>query len=156
MSFSGGNGGLSAIYRPTADVPTLQTPTASMRFVATGALTGGEFGLFLREMAPHAGGPEAHFHRTFSESFYVLEGTVKFFNGEHWVDGTAGDFLYVPRGGIHAFRNDSDATASMVMIFAPGSREQFFKEAAEIRASGRELTPQEWTDFYARHDQYMV
>ena len=156
MSFSSDQGELSATLRTAADVETLDTSGVSMRFVATADLTRGEFGLFLREMAPHAGGPEPHFHRTFSESFYVLEGTVKFFDGEMWVDGTAGDFLYVPRGGIHAFRNESDAPAKMVMVFTPGSREQFFREAAEIRESGRELTPQEWTEFYARHDQYMV
>lgn len=32
-----------------------------------------------------------------SEAFYVLSGTVSLYNGTEWVDGHAGDFLYVPR-----------------------------------------------------------
>jgi mannose-6-phosphate isomerase-like protein (cupin superfamily) len=50
-----------------------------------------------------ARGADPHFHRTFSESFYVMDGTVRLFNGETWIDAVKGDFLDVPRGGIHAF-----------------------------------------------------
>jgi hypothetical protein len=32
----------------------------------------------------------------------------------------------------------------------------FFGELAEMRRSGRTLTPEEMTAFYARHDQVMV
>ena len=73
------------------------------------------------------------------------------------MDATAGDFLYVPAGGIHAFANVSDEPASMLILFAPGPpREQYFLELAEIAESGRELSAEEWAEFYARHDQYMV
>ena len=36
------------------------------------------------------GGADPHFHKTFSESFYVLEGTVRLFNGETWIDAVKG------------------------------------------------------------------
>jgi mannose-6-phosphate isomerase-like protein (cupin superfamily) len=128
-----------------------------MLFVATGAVTRRQFGLFRRNMNPHSGGPDAHFHRTFSESFYVIEGTVRLYDGKGWVEGTAGDFLYVPKGGIHAFRNDGDASASMLIVFAPGtSRERYFTELDEIRRSGRHLSAAEEKALMARHDQYMV
>jgi quercetin dioxygenase-like cupin family protein len=108
-------------------------------------------------MHPHAGGPDAHFHRTFSESFYILEGIVRLYDGRDWVEAGAGDFLYVPKGGIHAFSAASDQPASMLILFAPGeARERYFQEVEEIRASGRKLTDDEWTELYARHDQYMV
>ena len=32
-----------------------------------------------------------------------------------------GDFLFVPEGGIHGFRNESGAPASMLLLFAPGA-----------------------------------
>ena len=157
MSYTAEHGETSATYRPLAEAPLVDGPNWSMRFIASDDLTQRQFGFFIREMRSRAGGPAPHFHRTFSESFYVLEGTIRFFDGDRWVEGSKGDFLYVPAGGIHAFNHDSDADASMVILFAPGTaRENFFREAAEIRASGRELTPEEWTQFYARHDQYMV
>jgi hypothetical protein len=73
------------------------------------------------------------------------------------VDAAAGDFFYVPRGGVHGFSNVSGAAASMLVLFAPGApREKFFTELIEIRQAGRELSQDEWAEFYARHDQYMV
>ncbi|WP_459707839.1 cupin domain-containing protein [Actinophytocola sp. KF-1] len=154
MSFQGE---VSATYRPAGTPAELEGPTTTSRFLATGALTGGHFGLFQWDMAPRAGGPGAHFHKTFSESFYVLDGTVRLYDGERWVDAVKGDYLYVPENGIHAFRNDSDEPASMLILFAPGPpRERYFLESAEIAASGRKLTAEERTEFLARHDQYMV
>ncbi|MGH2489201.1 MAG: cupin domain-containing protein, partial [Candidatus Limnocylindria bacterium] len=132
-------------------------PSSSTTFVAPGSVTRRQFGVFRRDMGPHAGGPDAHFHRTFSESFYVLSGTVRFYDGKDWVEASAGEFLYVPKGGIHAFSADSDEPSSMLILFAPGSaRERYFIEVEEIRRSGQTLTPEQWTELWARHDQYMV
>jgi mannose-6-phosphate isomerase-like protein (cupin superfamily) len=157
MTYVGETGEINATYRPVGEVETLVRPKVRNAFVATGDVTNREFGLFQYDMAPEAGGPAAHFHRTFSESFFVLDGTVRLFNGERWVEATKGDFLYVPQGGIHAFSNDSGEAASMLILFAPApARERYFRELAELVDSGRELTPEERTAFLARHDQYMV
>jgi quercetin dioxygenase-like cupin family protein len=40
-----------------------------------------------------------------------MEGTVRLYNGETWIDAVKGDFLYVPQGGIHAFSNESGEVA---------------------------------------------
>lgn len=126
-----------------------------MRFVAPGAATNGQFGLFEWNMPPGAGGAEAHFHKTFSESFFVMSGMVEFYDGSRWMLARKGDFLYVPMGGVHGFRARSDGPASMLILFAPGApRERYFRELAEIRDNGRTLTEDEWTAFFARHDQY--
>ncbi len=157
MTYVGDAGEINATYRPIGEVETLVRPNVTNAFVATGSVTRGQFGLFQYTMAARAGGPDAHFHKTFSESFYIVSGTVRLFNGEKWVDATGGDFLYVAEGGIHAFRNESDEPASMLILFAPAPpRENYFRELAELIDSGRELSPEEYTEFLARHDQYMV
>jgi len=47
--------------------------------------------------------------------------------------------------------------ASLLILFAPGPpRERYFEELAEIGRTGRQLSPEEWTDLYARYDQFMV
>lgn len=92
-----------------------------------------------------------------TESFYILSGTVRLHDGTGWRDAAPGDFLFVPEGGVHAFRNESGEPASMLLLFTPGApREGYFEELAEIAATGRELSDEEWTEFYHRHDQYMV
>ena len=44
-------------------------------------------------------GPGPHFHRTMSESFFVLTGTVLIYDGTAWVETHPGDFTFVPEGG---------------------------------------------------------
>jgi mannose-6-phosphate isomerase-like protein (cupin superfamily) len=156
MSYEG-PGEVIAVYRPYNEVKPLLVRTTEARFVAPGSLTGGRFGLFRWDMAAGTKGAGAHFHRTFSESFFILSGTVRLYNGDRWVGATAGDFMYVPEGGVHGFSNDSDEPASMLILFAPGApRERYFEELAEIVATSRQLSSEEWAQLYARHDQYMV
>ncbi|MFI9818305.1 cupin domain-containing protein [Saccharothrix variisporea] len=149
-------GEFSAVFRPATTPPDLTIGVKSrVGHLATGATTEGQFGLYRWDMAAIPNGPGAHFHKTFSESFFVLEGTVSLFDGDRWIDATPGDFLYVPPGGVHAFSNNSAAPASMLVLFTPGApREAYFEELADIVASGRQLTPEEWTRLYAEHDQY--
>ncbi len=140
-----------------ADAPTLQVGATTARFIATGNQTDGRYGLFRWHMSATSGGATPHLHRTFSEAFYVLEGTVTVFDGREWRAGGPGDFLYVPPHGAHGFRNDSRAPASMLILFAPGPpRENYFRELAERIASGSRYSDEDRTAFMARHDQYEV
>jgi quercetin dioxygenase-like cupin family protein len=125
------------------------------RAVALGWQTREEFGLFRSEMAQ---GSEvaAHFHRTFSESFYLLWGRMELWNGDAWRGVSAGDLAYIPPGGVHGLRI-TEGPAEVLTLFVPGiPRERFVLELMEIRQSGRQLAPKEWAAFYRRHDQYMV
>ena len=157
MSYEG-DGEISAVHRPEDGVELLKvSATAAARFIATGSSTDGRYGLFRWDMAERAGGASPHFHRTFSEAFFILSGNVRLYNGAKWLSATGGDFFYVPEGGVHGFRNDADEAASMLILFAPGApRERYFEELAEISASGRRLSDEEWTELFTRHDQYMV
>ena len=156
MSYEG-EGEVSAVLRRDGSFDTLMLRSTAARFVAPTALTGGRYGLFRWDMAARGGGASPHFHRTFSESFFVLSGSLTLFDGRHWSRGLAGDFLYVPDGGIHGFRNDADEPGSMLILFAPGPpREQYFQELANVYASGRTLNREEWVELWARYDQYPV
>jgi mannose-6-phosphate isomerase-like protein (cupin superfamily) len=154
-----GHGSVSASFRPAGTPADLTIGVRSrVGYLATGATTDGQFGLYRFDLAavpPGGSAPTGHYHRTISESFFILEGTVSLYNGETWRDTTAGDYLYVPPGGIHGFANNSGAPASMLILFTPGApREAYFVELADIAASGRQLTSAEWTELWARHDQY--
>ncbi|WP_433477332.1 cupin domain-containing protein [Spirillospora sp. CA-142024] len=155
--YLGDKGEISGALRTVDTAPELSIGgRTNVHYLATGASTGGHYGLYRWEMGTEPSGSGAHFHRTFSESFFVLSGTVSLYNGEDWRSGSPGDFLYVPPGGIHAFRN-TDGPATMLVLFAPGApREAYFEELAEIVESGRQLSEEEWADLYHRHDQYMV
>jgi quercetin dioxygenase-like cupin family protein len=156
MSYSEDIGAVSARYRPGGAAASVTYPSGThVRFTAPGSVTEGQYGLFEWNMTGTPGGADPHFHKTFSESFYITEGTVRLFDGETWVNAVKGDFLYVPQGGIHAFSNESGAPARMLILFAPGApREEYFEELAAIRSSGRTLTREDWVALWGRHDQY--
>ena len=105
--YHGDGGEVTATLRPNdREAEVVYANGTKCRYLATGAQTGGLFGLYRWEMVPKAGGPAPHFHRTLAESFYVLVGTVKIFDGREWLDANPGDFVHVPIGGIHGFRNE--------------------------------------------------
>jgi mannose-6-phosphate isomerase-like protein (cupin superfamily) len=150
-------GAVSATLRRAAQPADLVSDRTEISYLATKVSTDGGFGLYRYVMTEQPSGPSPHFHRTMSESFFILSGTVRLYDGDEWVDAAAGDFLYVPVGGIHAFRNESGARAEMLLLFAPGAaREAYFEGLVERAASGREFTEEEQTAFLREHDQYLV
>jgi mannose-6-phosphate isomerase-like protein (cupin superfamily) len=151
--YHGERGEASATYRPTAHEPDLVYANGtSVHYLANGASTDGQFGLYRWEMGPDPSGPGPHFHRSIAESFYVLAGTVRIYDGREWLETQTGDFVHVPPGGIHGFRNESAAPAAMLIHFAPGApREGYFEGLARFAVTWRP-GEDELADFYRRHD----
>jgi mannose-6-phosphate isomerase-like protein (cupin superfamily) len=149
--YRGGTGEVSATLRRADHKPELSHASGGgAHYLATGASTDGEFGLYRWDMGETPSGPEAHFHASISESFFVLSGTVRLYDGGSWIEGLPGDFLYVPPGGIHAFRNES---ASMLILFTPGApREDYFETLATGRL--KDMTDDERVAFFLRHDTF--
>jgi mannose-6-phosphate isomerase-like protein (cupin superfamily) len=155
--YRGDTGEATAWARP-ADAPReLDNATGGgAAYLATGASTDGHFGLYRWDMGPERSGPDPHFHRSISESFFVLSRTIRLYDGKAWLDAAPGDFLYVPEGGIHAFKNESGAPASMLILFAPGApREDYFETLADA-ARRAAMDEEQWAAFYDRHDTYWV
>jgi quercetin dioxygenase-like cupin family protein len=155
--YHGDSGLTNAALRSSDHSPELTYPSGgTVHYLATGESTAGEFGLYRWEMGPAPSGPDPHFHKTITESFYVLTGTIRLYDGRQWIDGTPGDFLFVPKGGIHAFRNESGNPASMLILFAPGApREDYFETLARL-AEGLVMSDDEKTEFFLRHDTYWL
>ncbi len=150
--YDGALGEATAAYRPQGSPPEIERPGVSVHYLATGAGTDGQLGLYRWEMTG-PGGPGPHFHRSITESFYVLSGTIALFDGSGWVDGSPGDFLYVPQGGVHGFRNESGEPATMLILFTPGApREDYFERVHTLSS----MSPEEREEFFVRHDTFWV
>ena len=144
--------------RPLADHPFVDGGNGrALRMIATGRGTAGRFGLLEYRLDARQPGASPHYHQTFSESFYVLYGTMTLYVGAEWRPCVPGDFAIAHERGVHGFRNDGDEPASVLILFTPGvAREAFFAEMAEIGRSGRRPTKEQLAAIYARHDQVMV
>ena len=122
---------------------------STCEYLATGDQTDGRFGLYRWTFGREESGPDAHFHRSITEQFYVLSGAVKLYDGRRWISAGPGDFFYVPEGGIHGFRGGDEA--QMLLMFAPGGpREDYF----ETLARGEVMTEEERSGFMLKHDTH--
>jgi quercetin dioxygenase-like cupin family protein len=150
----GGDDGLvnGSLHRADDPPDLVYRAGGTVHYLATHASTNGQFGLYRWSMAGEPSGPDPHFHRSISESFYVLDGTIRLYDGRDWVDGQPGDFLFVPEGGIHAFRNESGAPASMLILFAPGATREDYFETLDRVGRGLVMNDAERAEFYLRHD----
>ena len=99
-------------------------------FLVTGAQTNGAY-FIMEATIPPGGGPPLHIHHGEEESFYLLEGTLQIRLGEKKVNATAGDFVQIPRGSVHAFRNAGSTTARMLLFFSPAGMDSYFEEVLE-------------------------
>jgi quercetin dioxygenase-like cupin family protein len=97
-------------------------------FLATGESTGGHYSLFHVFIPAGPPGPLPHIHRDADELFYVLEGRVEVLLEDAWRSLGPGQFLHVPRGTIHTFRNPTTDAARMLSGFVPSGFERFFRD----------------------------
>ena len=113
--------------------------------------------MFETTVAPGAGTAAPHYHTSFTESFYVLEGRMQLRIDDAIELAGPGDFAFVPRNGLHGFSNASDVPARMLILFTPGiARENYFRELAELYAQGRRPSDAEVDAIATRHDQFNV
>ncbi|HEX6459838.1 MAG TPA: cupin domain-containing protein [Thermoleophilaceae bacterium] len=113
---------------------TVQGPAGGpLTFKVRGEQTGGRLTVFENVIAP-GDGPPAHTHEAQDESWYVLEGVLRFKLGSEMHSAPAGSFVFVPRGTVHAFQNVGDGPARILVIFNPAGMEEFFDRFAELPA----------------------
>jgi quercetin dioxygenase-like cupin family protein len=150
--YRGTTGEVSARIRPDATEADIRYRTGgTCEYLATGDQTGTTFGLYRWTFGEDESGPDPHFHRAITETFYVLSGEVQLYDGSGWRTGRPGDLMFVPEGGLHGFRGADQA--SMLLLFAPGApREDYF----ETLAAAEPMTAEERAEFMLRHDTFWV
>jgi quercetin dioxygenase-like cupin family protein len=111
---------------------TIQGPAGGpLTFKARGEQTNGALTLFENVIAA-GDGPPLHTHAGEDESWYVLEGALRFRLGDEIADAPAGSFVFVPRGTPHCFQNVGAEPARIIVMFTPSGMERFFDRFATL------------------------
>jgi quercetin dioxygenase-like cupin family protein len=118
------------VYLPASSGPSFMGPGDTYTFLLTGEQSGGSM-FILEATVPAGGGPPPHIHQREDESFYLLQGSLSVRVGDETLHASAGDFLHVPKGTVHSFRNDGESEAKMLAIFSPAGMEGYFLECLE-------------------------
>jgi quercetin dioxygenase-like cupin family protein len=120
----------SVFHRRCTQGKSFWGPGDLYTFLVTGEESGGAYFSMLA-IVPPQGGPPPHIHLNEDETFYVLEGTPTFRLGDDRIVAGPGDFVNVPTGVLHNFRNLSNDPIRMILTFTPAGIEKFFEETLE-------------------------
>jgi quercetin dioxygenase-like cupin family protein len=112
-------------------------PGALFHFLTGGQETNGKFSLMYIEVQK-GNEPPAHTHQREDESYYILEGAIRFWIGNEVVDAKAGDFIHLPKGVPHRFELQSDSVKEL-MWMTPSGLERWFWENSAPSANMRPL-----------------
>lgn len=80
---------------------------------------------------PPGGGVPPHTHTKEQESYFMLEGTMVMQLGSQELTIEPGDFVHVPAGTVHGYKNDSDRCVRFLAWSIGGAIDEFFTEMAE-------------------------
>ena len=98
-------------------------------YLVTGAESGGSYFTLIVDVGPEAG-PPPHIHHLEDEQFYVLEGALRYSIGDQFFEVRTGDFIHIPRGMVHSFKN-GPGPSRLLATFAPAGIEGFFREVGD-------------------------
>ncbi|WP_394825691.1 quercetin 2,3-dioxygenase [Pendulispora albinea] len=96
----------------------------------SGKSTNGALSVLESSILPGCG-PPLHIHTLADEAFYVISGQLEFQVGESRFTGKAGDYVFVPKGTPHRFKNVSVHVAHTIFAYSPAGFEEFFQEAGD-------------------------
>jgi mannose-6-phosphate isomerase-like protein (cupin superfamily) len=92
-------------------------------------------------VAPGAG-PPPNRHPTDDEAFFVLDGTFEFGVGSATWTAGAGEFVRVPLGEAHTFKNVGQEPGRLLVLNIPGTLHvNFFSQAGEPMAPDTRKLP---------------
>jgi quercetin dioxygenase-like cupin family protein len=116
-------GGGEALTYPRGGRMTIKARSADTR----GAYTLLEFAI-----PPGGTGSPPHYHVAMEEAFYIVAGELTFTLEERTARVTAGSFIFVPRGVVHAFKNEGGEPTRCLILASPGDFEGYFRELSEL------------------------
>ncbi|MGS0747346.1 cupin domain-containing protein [Halpernia sp. GG3] len=108
-----------------------------IKFLLEASDTNGHLTMFEFLVPNGAKVPLPHYHESFDEVIYGLEGTMSFIIDGKAIDILPGQTYFIPRGIVHGFKNSNELDAKALAVSTPGLiGPEYFKEVAEIVNAG--------------------
>jgi len=134
----------------------LELNTISITFKVTSKMSNDQLGVYEIVLPPMAIGAKLHYHRFMDETFIVNEGILTLQTGQDEVRAKPGTVVYVPRFTPHGFKNDTNQTVKLTLLFNPSQkREGFFKGLYET-LNEVPIDPEKYLKLYNKYDSFPV
>jgi quercetin dioxygenase-like cupin family protein len=106
-------------------------------FLQSKQTTGGSLDMFKMTLQPNARMPVPHYHESWDETVYGLEGTSTWRVDGRDVELPPGAVLFIRRGVVHGFDSRSGVLAKCLSVLTPGLLgPAYFREIAGLLAAG--------------------
>lgn len=116
-------------------IETIRLGGLELRFLQTKEGTQGGIDAFEMVVQPNARMPVPHYHESWDELAYGLSGTITFRVDGQDVPIGPGESVFIRRGVVHGFRNDTQEPASCLCVLTPGVLGPgYFREIAAAMA----------------------
>ncbi|MEV4511042.1 cupin domain-containing protein [Dactylosporangium sp. NPDC049525] len=104
-----------------------------------GKSTRDAYSLFEYAIPPQTDGPPPHLHTREDESFICLAGRLDVsLGGEDFVL-EHGDYLYLPRNVVHAFRNPYGDEARVISVVSPAGLEAYYQALGALPPGPKDI-----------------
>ncbi|UUV31550.1 quercetin 2,3-dioxygenase [Amycolatopsis roodepoortensis] len=127
------------VHTPAGEGQTLWVMGDTYTIKATEKDTNGALSL-IEASVPPGEGPPPHWHAREDEAYYLLSGSLEVLGDDRTFMAHAGDFVFIPRGTRHRFKNVGLHTARLLFLFTPGGFEGYFTKIGHPAKPG-ELPP---------------
>jgi quercetin dioxygenase-like cupin family protein len=116
---------------------TIEMGGLRLRFLQTKEDTGGSLDAFEMIVQPNARMPVPHYHESWDETIIGQMGVTTWRVDGKDIELTPGESLFIKRGIVHGFRNDSGEAGSCLCILTPGALgTAYFREIAALLDGG--------------------
>lgn len=105
-----------------------------------GKSTSDAYSLFEYAIPPETDGPPPHVHHREDESFVCLTGRLDVHLGGEDFVLEQGDYLFLPRDVVHAFRNPYREESRVISVVSPAGLERYYQALAELPPGPKDIS----------------
>lgn len=134
----------------------LSNEGVSTTFKITSEDSNDQIGVYETTIAPGKIGAKLHYHRYMDETFIITEGTLTIELAKREETVSAGGVVYVPRYTPHGFRNDTEKSVKMMLLFNPAHQREGFMEGLYELMREDPVDPEKFLKLYHKYDSCPV
>ncbi len=143
---------MDAIVLLPGDGERIEAGASTAVMKATAETTGGAFSMSEVTFPAGMNGPPPHAHSHTTDTFYILEGTLRVMVDGGEIEAPAGSYILVPPGVVHTFANTSEEPVRFLNLNAPGGWENYLRDLAGAMRAGAMPGTAAFAEIVAKYD----
>jgi quercetin dioxygenase-like cupin family protein len=106
----------------------------------SGKSTHDAYSMFEYTIPPETNGPPPHVHTREDESFICLAGRLDVHLGGYDYVLEYGDYMFLPRDVVHAFRNPYAEESRVISVVSPAGLERYYQALADMPPGPKDIS----------------